>query len=344
MAENKYFAALTQFGFQPAGQNYCVGTWRNYPVTLQCYNSKTYFAFVAIRLTKEQAKALKKPLKASLKAAGSKKVALYAALPNYAQFSVKLGKAENAAQDFAALAEIITAALWENGAAPANTCALTKAENPDSLCLLNAPGYFGYQPVCAAAVRQEDYALQEKTEENENNGSYATGFVGALLGALVGIAVNVLVMVFLRFISAWLFALIPILAFVGYKKLNGKTDKAAVLIVIAISILSLPVMVILELASEVIKEYGAPFGEALEFGIKSITDPDVLSYMAKDLILMVVFMVIGIFVGWSFMRGQLNSTKLQSSKDKLESLRPNPNYQPQQSFEAPQQAPEVPQQ
>ena len=42
---------------------------------------------------------------------------------------------------------------------------------------------------------------------------------------------------------------------------SGKTDKAAVLIVIAISILSLPVMVILELASEVIKEYGAPFGE-----------------------------------------------------------------------------------
>lgn len=326
MAENKYFTALSQYGFQTADQNFCVGTWRNYAVALQCYSGKTCFLYVAIRVPKEQLKAFRQTLKPALKAAVGKKAALYGIQPNFVQFSLRLGRADNALQEFAELLEPLTAALWENGVGPADSCALTKAANPDSLCLFTAPGLIGYQPVCAAAVRQADYALQEKTEENENNGSYATGLVGALLGGLAGIAVNLLIIVFLHFISAWLFALIPILSFLGYKLLNGRTDKVSVLIVVAISVLSLPAMVILELAFEVIKEYHAPLGEALGFGLESITNPEVLSAMSRDLILMVVFMAIGIFVGWSFMRGQINSTKLQGSRAKLESLRPNPNY------------------
>ena len=341
MVENKYFTALAQYGFQPAGQNFCVGTWRNYAVALQNYSAKAAFLYVAIRVAKEQTKELRNALKTALKASVGKNIAVYAIHPNFAQFSVKLGKAETAAQEFAALVEPVTAALWETGVAPANTCALTQAANPDSLCLLSAPGYIGYQPVCAASVRKEDYALQEKTEENENNGSYGTGLAGALLGALAGIAVNLLTMVFLHFMSAWLFALIPVFAFFGYKKLNGKTDKVALIIVIAISILSLPVMLVLELAFEVVKEYGAPFGEALRFGMESLTNTEVLSAMSKDLIFMVIFMVIGVFVGWGYMHSQLNSTKLQNSKAKLESMRSNPNYQPQQA--APQQPCEVPQ-
>ena len=341
MAENKYFAALSQLGFQTA-QNFCVGTWRNYAVAVTPFSAKNYSMFVAIRVSQEQAKELKKSLKAALKAAVGDRVLIGSVQPNYVQCTLKFGKVEEAAKDFEAQVEPVTAALWQNGVGPADTCAVTKAPNPDSLCLINAPGFAGYQPVCAAAVRQEDYKLQEKTEENENNGSYGTGIVGALLGAAVGIAINVLIIVLLHFISAWLFALIPIFAFLGYKLLKGKINKASMAIVIAVSILSLPVMVILWLAFEVMKEYNAPFGEALRFGLESITNPEMLSAMSGDLIKMVIFMAIGVFISWGAMRGQLNSTKLQSSKAKLESMRPNPNYQgqqaaPQQTFEAPQQ-------
>ena len=53
-----------------------------------------------------------------------------------------------------------------------------------------------YQPVNAAALRQQGTQAREKAEENQTNGSYLLGLIGAILGTLVGLIPNLLTAVY----------------------------------------------------------------------------------------------------------------------------------------------------
>lgn len=343
MADNEIFAQLAQYNFTPINQNVCVGTWRNYAVTLQRFSGLSYYVYVAVRLQKAQLKPLKKALTAAVKASGVKKAGVNRVMLNFIHGFFNFDKTGDL-RSFNTYMETLTAALMQNGVGPADTCAVTKAANPDSLCLIGDPNCFGYQPVCASAIRHNDYEVQAKAEENENNGSYLTGFLGALLGALVGIAVNLLSILFLQRIFALLFALVPICAMFGYKLFKGKTDKIAMVIVIVLSVLAVPVMEFLSIAFTFVKEYSAPVGEAISVTKDLFFDADVLKETLPEMGKFLLFMALGVFIAWSYMRNQLNSTKAQGAKLQLDSMRPNPNYQiVQQPGEARQQTYEVPQ-
>ena len=343
MAENEIFAQLGQYSFAPVNQNVCVGTWRNYAVTLQKFSGLTYYVYVAIRIQKAQLKPLRKALTAAVKATGIKKAGVNRVMLNFIHGFFNFDKSGDM-QSFNAYMETLTSVLMQNGVAPANTCAVTGAANPDSLCLVANPNFFGYQPVCAASVRQSGYETQAKAEDNENNGSYLTGCIGALLGAAVGVALNVLVMVFLQRIFALLFALVPVCAMFGYKLFKGKADKIGIGIIIALSVIAVPVMEYLSLAIGIAKEYSVPLSKAFEATSEHFFDSDVLGETLPEMGKMLLFMVIGVFIAWTYLRGSLNSTKTSAAKLQLDSMRPNPNYQMSQPApQAAQPAYEVPQ-
>lgn len=331
---NKIFEALRQYGFEPVSNAVSVGTWRNYAVSLQKFNAKTYYMRWAIRIPKSS-RDLAKALRAAVKASGEKGIALNSALQNFVLLTVNFAKAGEQLEVFPRWMNIVADALAQNGIAPADTCAVTGAANPDSLCLVDG---FNYQPVCASAVRQKDYDLQSKVEENENNGSYVTGLVGAVLGALVGVAVNLLTIFFLHYVVAYLMALIPVCAMFGYKLFKGKMDKMAIVIVIVLSLLCVPLIMVLELALEAAKELKVSFGEALGWAFRNFTKPQVFDLVKGDILKLLLFMGLGVFVAWGFMSRQLNSSKTGNSKLQMETMRPNPNCQPtQQPTEQPTQ-------
>ena len=323
--DNPFFAKLAPLGFTALDQNNCVGVWNNYAVTLRRYSGSLYWIFVAIRIP-ARSKELKKSLKSALQARLGKRAAVANVMPNFLQGQLRFSHVENELPEISAFLDTATGLLRENGVGPADTCAVTGAPNPDSLCLLDRPGFVGFQPVCASAIRREDYEAQAKVEENENNGSYLTGFLGALLGALVGVGVNLLTIVFLQRIFSLLFALVPIFAMFGYKLFKGKTNKVSLVIVIVLSLLCVPLMEFLADSIQIAREYQAPFGEVAAEVAKIFFDAEVLAETGPEMLKLLLFMVLGLFLGYGYLRGQLNSTKAGSLRLQLESLRPNPNY------------------
>ena len=323
--ENEIFSRLAQLGFTPVSDAVCVGTWNNYAVELQRFGGRLYYVYVAIRIPKADS-TLRKGCKSALKATGVKRASIERIMPNYLLASYGFGKDDDALTGFRAFMDALTAALTRHGVGPANTCALTGAPNPDSLCLVLNNTYAGYQPVVGAAVRQGDYELQARVEENESSGSYVTGFVGALLGALLAVAVNVLVLVFTDMMFSVLFALVPIAAMFGYKLFKGKTDRASVAVIVLLCLLAIPLMVYLTVVVTVVREYAVPLGDALRAAAEIIVDPAFLSEASRDIIMMLVFMALGLFIAWRFIRNQLNSTQTQTSRLQVETMRPNPAY------------------
>ena len=73
--ENPIFSAMTQYGFQTVDPYVCVGTWKTYAVTLRRFTAQSLSVNLAVRLGKPD-KALRKTLRAAVKAAGLKKCAV----------------------------------------------------------------------------------------------------------------------------------------------------------------------------------------------------------------------------------------------------------------------------
>lgn len=331
---NNIISGMTQFGFQSVTPYVSVGTWKNYAVTLRQITRQSCYVYLAVRLGKANSR-LRKTLREAVKAAGMKRAVVNSVQANTVMSSFSFGR-DGTLSELTAFLELLTAALRENGVGPANTCAVTGAPNPDSLCMLQRQSCYGYQPVCAAAVRKETYAVQEKVEENENNGSYLTGAVGAVLGAILGIGVNVLTILFLERIFSLLFALVPIGAMFGYKLFKGKTNKFSLLIVIVLSLLAVPVMIYLSTALSFVRELKAPFGDALRVTGEIFFTGAFLREILGDLLKMLVFMALGVVFAWGYMREQLNVNRLQGANVHLESLRPNPLFAPAAGAAAPE--------
>ena len=329
MAENEIFARLAQFGFTPVNDAICVGAWNGYGAALRRFSGRAYYVYLAVRLGKNT-KGLKKALNRAVKESGGKLGGgVERVMPNFILYSFSFGKDEDPAARFADRMNAITGALRSNGVLPANTCAVTGAPNPDSLCFLADQNFFGYQPVCAAAVRQNDYAVQAKAEENDLNGSYLTGLVGAVLGTLVGVAVNLLTIFLIQRIFAVLFALVPVAAMFGYRLFKGKTDKVSMVIVIVLSVLAVPLMEFLSTAFFLSKEYAMTLAEALKLTGEYFFESEVLKEALPEMGQLLLFMALGVFIGWRYMSSQLNSTQVKNARLQLDTLRPNPNYQGQ---------------
>ena len=326
--ENEIFAVLARYQFTPVNQNICVGTWKNYAVALRRQGGSVYCCYLAVRLEKERRSGLKKELNSAIKQSGSKKAGSVTQVSaNFLIYTFTFPKQEDPAVFFSDRMNFITDALRNAGVAPADTCAVTGASGPDSLCLISSPSHFGYQPVFATAVRQNDAKIQARAEENETNGSYLGGIIGALLGTLLGIGINLLTIVFLKRIYVVLFALIPIAAMFGYKLLRGKTNWFAIVVVFTLSLIAIPVLELLSLALSFVREFDLPFGESLSYFAKHFFDGEILKETGPEMLKFLLFTALGLFASWSYVHNSLNSSQLAGAKLQLDTMRPNPNRQ-----------------
>lgn len=321
-AQNELFSTFSRRGFDCEGA-YCFGTYKDYAVTLQKFTAKSYYVYVAVRLADRPAK-VGKLLQKSLR---GEKIRNQRITKNVLLFSLHVPKGEEAAAAIAEKLDAITTALRENGIAPADTCAISGASRPESLCLTPLDGLVSFQPVCAAAIRSRSEQTRESVEENQENGSYALGFVGALIGMLVGLIPNLLTILFADHIYALLFALVPIASMFGYKLFKGKMSKGAMVIVILLSLVGVLLIPFLELVFLFVKEYGASVGQAVPVAAQLMTAPEFLSEIVGELLQLLLFMALGILVAWRYMSGNVNSNVVRGTEIQLATLRPNPVYQ-----------------
>ena len=315
-------SALARLGFDNTGIYY-YGVWKEYAVTLRRITAKSFFADLAVRLDKIPT-GLRKALAAAVKEKGLKIGGAEAITKTSISFSFSFGKNDEAEARLTERLDTMVAALRENGIAPADTCALSGAADPDSLCLVPRGSLYSFQPVNAALIRQQSTQTREQAQENEVNGSYATGIVGAVLGMLVGLIPNLLTIVFTERIYGLLFALVPICAMFGYKLFKGKMGKASIAIVIVLSLLGVVLIPYLELVYYLVKDSGFPLGQAFDIARLYMTEPEFLGALKGDLLQLLLFMVIGIAFAWRYMSSQTNSSTVQSAEAQLSTLRPNP--------------------
>lgn len=338
--ENELKQLLSSLGFVETQGFYC-GSWKNYAVTLWKFTAKTWFAAFAVRLsgnTGALRKQLRKQVKAHLNEPGLKIGGVESISKTKVLFSFSFSKDDAVSARLKERMDFFANALRENGVLPADTCAITGALSPDSLCFVQTADGFSYQPVCASAVRTQNADVQQKVEENENNGSYDTGMIGAILGMLVGVLVNLLTIIFLKRVIALVFALVPAASLFGYKLFKGKMSKGALVIVLVLCLIAVLLMPYLEIVYYLVHDYGQQLSESLVVGLALYIDgfTDLLSEIGQ----LLLFMALGVWVAWSYLRGQINSNKIGAAQTRQETLRPNPNYQPQAAPVAEPAAPE----
>lgn len=165
------------------------------------------------------------------------------------------------------------------------------------------------------------------------NGSYFTGFIGALLGTVAGLLPSVFTALSMDTIYALLFALVPMAAMWGYKKFNGKSTKGAIVIVVILSLLSVFVLQFMILGSAVQDEWGLSYGEALLAVVETFLNIEGLALIASESIAEFLFMLVGLFLSWQYI-GHTGSVEIKSSEAVLSTMRPNPNYANQYGSES----------
>ena len=198
--------------------------------------------------------------------------------------------------------------LSEQGISAPQVCPVCGQGNCD--CLAYYGGYRKAHKACVTADLQEK---NHSIEKNNKNGSFAGGFVGAVLGALVGVIPTVLLAVFANLISAWLFALIPVASFFGYKLFGGKLEgKLPMIFVILASLLTLPVLELAQFYAAVMEYWGTTLslGETVLLYLQTMTPEDTVVNLLQPLL----FMALGMFISRGVITQNNGSLSMQADE------------------------------
>lgn len=175
---------------------------------------------------------------------------------------------------------------------PAKTCRLCCKSGCDMLAVVDG----AFAPVHSACVETATQHAAGEVFRNEDEGSYATGIIGAVLGGLVGSLPTVLTSGFLNLINVFLYSLIPIGAHIGYKLLKGKMDRLALYTTIAVSVLYMFGVQIVVLSMEIVRQLNImpTVGETISIYWKAMAIPEVI----RSFCLNAVFLALGIWIAW----------------------------------------------
>lgn len=293
--------ALNQMGFRSQkGRWY--GLWQDYPCTVR-QNAPYCYVDVATRSDKND-KSAAKAMKSKLKERCPKKVHGCVNHGDHISFVMTIDKTNSAEEQLRALFDEIINAMKEQSLTPADTCVVCGKDHPDSLCLLES-----YQPVHSACVRSISETTRADVESNEQQGSYLTGMIGGILGMLVGLIPSLLSILLADRIYAVLFALVPLCAMWGYRKLRGKRSAASIAIIIVLSVIGVVLLEVLVVAISIKQEFGIGLASALHATMNYLFTAEGIGVLLQESLVEFLFMAIGIFLAWRFLN-QTNTGRI----------------------------------
>lgn len=185
-------------------------------------------------------------------------------------------------------------------------------------CDVAIPRGAAYAPVHRSCLEKGVTGAQEKADKNIEQGSYLLGALGALLGVIVGIIPSMLTIIAAERIYVYLFAVIPICSYFGYKLLRGKMTKVALVFTIVFSILGVYLLNFIVNLYYIADYYEIGVGTALGLLPYMIADPEMWLEITKtsDFLLCLVFVALGFFLTW----GRISRTAKSDVKDASELL------------------------
>ena len=305
--------ALSKLGFEAAGPR-CFGVWNGYAVSVHHSSPSDYFD-VAVRTEKNSGKEYTKKIRASLRVR-KPKVALSAVNRDHFTFVSSLNKKTPHEDQLCAILDVITTVLKECGASPADTCVVCGKDHPDSMCLLST-----FQPVHAACVGSFAETARADAADNELNGSYVSGTIGGILGVLVGLIPSLLSILLFDRIYSVLFALVPLCAMWGYRKLRGKRSAGSIVIVIILSLLGVVLLEFLAVAISFKQELGMSIVPAMRYTLNYLFTSVGIGVLLQESIAELLFMAIGIFLAWRYLN-HTNAGSVAAAETAGKTLRP----------------------
>lgn len=167
-------------------------------------------------------------------------------------------------------------------------------------CDSAVPKSAAYVPVHKKCLQSAVEGAQAKADQNSRRGSYLLGVIGAFLGAVVGVLPSALTILLMQKIFVYLFILIPLCAYFGYKLLRGKMNYVALIATILFSVLGVYILNFGVQLYYIADYYGIAFGDALSLLPAMVGDPEVWLEITKDsdFIKCAVFTALGILLAW----------------------------------------------
>lgn len=135
---------------------------------------------------------------------------------------------------FTASMDKVTGAMHDMGIHAPDSCPICKRGGCECAAMLSG----AYVPTHRACVEAHGASAQARAEQ-ALRGSYATGFLGAILGGVVGAIPAILCLNFMDQYVAVLYALIPLAAYYGYRICKGKMNSGALVCAILSSIVNM---------------------------------------------------------------------------------------------------------
>lgn len=195
------------------------------------------------------------------------------------------------------IADCIKAAvrsLGRAGLTPSPVCPLCKNGN----CDVTAPFGNTYRQTHRSCLSLKAAEARQKNERNKSNGSYLTGIIGAIIGGIIGCIPSVLSIILADTIYALLFAIIPICSYFGYKLLNGKMDKVALICSVVMALLGVYIINFIVLGYYAADYYDINFKETLQIMPLFLTDGETWVSITKDSLLEFFFAALGLLFAW----------------------------------------------
>ncbi len=265
------------------------GTMGDFPVvaSLNGGGSGNLAVFVLAadpQLMKQNSKSLLKSLRTALKGTASVNTAADSITFNIA------AKPQTLLQKIQDTQNIALPILREYGITPPQVCRICGQGGCDSY----AGVYGGYRPVHARCVQAIGEKAQAEYQHNEQNGSYARGILGAVLGGLIAAVPNLLTIWFMEVMYSLLYALIPLGAYFGYKKLGGKMNKGGVAVICIVSVVVGLLIDPLIIAIAFVEE-----GLPLALLPYLLSNNEFMAILLPESMKSLLFVALGIFIVWS---------------------------------------------
>ncbi len=287
---DEFQSILSRSGAHLVGQQY-YGVWEGYPFSACIQQLKepgvVLFHF---RLTASLETALFKELRKSL----PKGCQLTAAGGSQYRLLCSGRPLHKTDATLSSVLSTLARGFQNGGIAPSDLCPICHQTDCDAYA--DVGGYTAVHRACVEAMAED---VRSQAETAAHSGSYITGFIGALLGGLVA-SLPTIVAGYAGWLVAYLYALIPLGAYYGYKLFRGRMNHGVFLCTCIASVIHLFTIeqVTFYIAVHQAFDIWPSVVDSFRFYWEIMTPGDIVASMAMS----VVFMGLGLWISWGQIR------------------------------------------